>query len=366
VARAGAALVVTGGDAYNPARMTTLPRPEFGLFTEFQQAPGMSDAEAFAESMAQMTAAEACGFDAVWLAEIHFQKDRSVLASPLVIAAALAERTRRVKIGIAVQVLPLSHPLHLAEDVATVDHLSQGRLDFGIGRSGLPAHYHGFNIPYAESRERFQETLDILLKAWTQERFSHKGRYFEFNDVCIMPKPYQTPHPPIRIAATTQDTYPLVGRMGYPIFIAVRTTSIADLKRFIGGYHEAWRAAGHPGRGPVGLIVPVYVAETARRAREEPETSTMHFFHTIGEALRESPNRGVDGERLIRISYPEVLEDLAVYGTPEAVTERLLELREALGYSSLSVWMNVGGRIPNERVLASMRLFAERVMPRLA
>ena len=316
--------------------------------------------------MAQVEAAEACGFDAVWLAEIHFQKDRSVLASPLVVAAAIAARTQRVKIGIAVQVLPLSHPLHLAEDVATVDQLSRGRLDFGVGRSGLPAHYHGFNIPYAESRARFLETLDVLVKAWTQERFSHEGTYFQFRDVCVTPKPYQRPHPPIRIAATTQDTYPLVGRMGYPIFIAVRTTSIADLTRFIGGYHAAWTAAGHPGRGPVGLIVPVYVAESARRAREEPEASTMHFFRTIGQALLSSSTRSEDAERLIRISYDEVLEDLAVYGTPEAVADRLLELREALGYSTLSVWMNTGGQVPHERVLASMRLFAERVVPRLA
>ena len=344
----------------------TLARTEFGLFTEFQQPPGLSDAQAFEQSMEQMTAAEACGFDAVWLAEIHFQKNRSVLSSPLVVAAAIAAHTRRVKIGIAVQVLPLGHPLHLAEDVATVDQLSRGRLDFGVGRSGLPAHYRGFNIPYAESRERFLETLDVLVKAWTEERFSHEGKYFQFRDVCVTPRPYQTPHPPIRIAATTQDTYPMVGRMGYPIFIAVRTTSIADLTRFIGGYHEAWKAAGHPGRGPVGLIVPVYVADTARRAREEPEASTMHFFRTIGQALLESSTRSEDAQRLVRISYDEVLDDLAVYGTPEAVADRLLELREALGYSSLSVWMNTGGQVPHERVLASMRLFADRVIPRLA
>jgi alkanesulfonate monooxygenase SsuD/methylene tetrahydromethanopterin reductase-like flavin-dependent oxidoreductase (luciferase family) len=113
-------------------------------------------------------------------------------------------------------VLPLSHPLRLAEDVATVDHLAKGRLEFGIGRSGLPGHYQGFNIPYSKSRERFLETLDVLVKAWTQERFSHDGKYFQFRDVCIMPKPFQKPHPPIRIAATTQDTYPMVGRMGAP------------------------------------------------------------------------------------------------------------------------------------------------------
>ena len=337
---------------------------EIGLFTEFQCPPGMDEAQAFDESLAQMTAAEELGFDAVWLAEIHFQKGRSVLSSPLVIATAIAARTRRVRIGIAVQVLPLAHPLHLAEDVATVDHLSKGRLDFGVGRSGLPEHYEGFNIPHAESRERFNETLEILVKAWTEERFTHEGKYFQFHNVCVTPKPYQKPHPPLSVAATTQETYSIVGRMGMPIFIAVRTTSISDLKRFIGGYHEGWREAGHPGRGPVALIVPVYLTEDGRRAREEAEASTMHFFRSIAEALSRGP-RGEEAARLGRMTYDEILEELVVYGSPDAVTKRLLELREALGYSSLSVWMNVGGRIPHERVLGSMRLFAERVIPRL-
>jgi alkanesulfonate monooxygenase SsuD/methylene tetrahydromethanopterin reductase-like flavin-dependent oxidoreductase (luciferase family) len=338
---------------------------EIGLFTEFQCAPGMDEAQAFDESLAEMTAAEEMGFDAVWLAEIHFQQDRSVLSSPLIVATAIAARTKRVKIGIAVQVLPLAHPLHLAEDVATLDHLSKGRLDFGVGRSGLPEHYQRFNIPYSESRERFQETLDILVKAWTQERFTHEGKYYQFRDVCVLPKPYQKPHPPLRVAATTQETYPLVGRMGLPIFIAVRTTSISDLKRFIGGYHEGWREAGHPGRGPVALIVPVYVADTERRAREEAEASTMHFFRVIAEALGKGGTRREEAAKLGRLSYEEILQELVVYGTPESVTARLLELRETLGYTTLSVWMNVGGRIPHERVLGSMRLFAERVIPRL-
>jgi alkanesulfonate monooxygenase SsuD/methylene tetrahydromethanopterin reductase-like flavin-dependent oxidoreductase (luciferase family) len=343
-------------------------RTEFGFFTEFSQAPGTSETVAFEQAMAELTAVEACGFDAVWLAEIHFQKDRSVLSAPLAVAAALAGRTRRVKLGIAVQVLPLSHPLHIAEDVATIDHLSGGRIDFGVGRSGLPAHYQGFNISYAESRDRFLETLQILEKAWTQERFTHEGTYYQFRDVCVIPKPRQRPRPPIRIAATTQDTYPMVGRMGYPIFLAVRTTSISDLCAWVGSYQEAWMAAGHPGRGEVGVIVPVYVAETTRQAREEPEASAMHFYRSIGAALAASQmttRRDKTGERLINISYDEVLRDFAVYGTPEAVVDRLLELREALGYSTLSVWMNSGGQVPPERVLASMRLFADRVMPRL-
>src|SRR5437867_2679873 len=248
---------------------------EFGLFTEFQCSAGMREAAAFDESMAQMRAAEDLGFDAVWLAEIHCQRGRSGLASPLVVAAALATWARRVKIGIAVQVLPLSHPLRRAEDVATVDHLTKGRLEFGVGRSGLPGHYQGFNIPYSESRQRFLETLEILIKAWTQDRFSYAGKHFHFRDVCVMPKPLQKPHPPLRMAATTEETYPLVGRMGLPIFVAPRTISISDLKRFMGGYHDGWSTAGHAGRGDVGLNMPLYVAETARAAREEPEASTM-------------------------------------------------------------------------------------------
>src|SRR5438445_2295196 len=259
---------------------------EFGLFTEFASPPGVSEAAAFDESLDQMKAAEEMGFDAVWLAEIHFQKDRSVLASPLVIASALAACTRRVKIGIAVQVLPLSHPLRLAEAVATVDHISKGRLEFGVGRSGLPGHYQGFNIPYSESRDRFLETLDILTKAWTQERFSHHGKYFQFQDVCIMPKPYQKPHPPIRIAATTPETYPLVGRLGAPVFVAVRTVALSDLKRHLPTYHAAWSESGHSGRGDVGVSMPLYVAETASQARDDPERARSGCFPRSSKGLK--------------------------------------------------------------------------------
>lgn len=346
---------------------------EFGLFTEFQCPAGMSEAAAFDESMAQMLAAEEYGFDAVWLAEIHFQKERSVLSSPLVVAAAVARATRRVKIGTAVQVLPLSHPLRLAEDVATVDHLSRGRLDFGVGRSGLPGHYQGFNIPYTESRERFLETLEILRKAWTEDRFSHEGKYFQFHDVCAMPKPYQKPHPPIRMAATTQETYPLVGRMGLPVFAAPRTTSLTDLRRFIEGYHAGWAAAGHPGRGEIAFSMPVYVAESDRRARAEAEASTMHFYRAISRALQKADGASAQtmearegrAQRLAEISYDDVLREHAIYGSPESVAERLRALREEFHFSSFSAWMNPGGQLPHERVLTSMRLFAERVIPRL-
>ena len=345
---------------------------EFGLFTEFQCSAGQTDTAAFDESIAQMKAAEEYGFDAVWLGELHFQKDRSVLAAPLTIAAALATATRRVKIGIAVQVLPLSHPLRLAEDVATVDQLSRGRLEFGVGRSGLPGHYQGFNIPYSESRERFLETLEILRKAWTEERFSHKGAYFEFNDVCVMPRPFQKPHPPIRVAATTEETYAMVGRMGLPLFVAPRTTAISELSRFVGGYHAGLADGGHGGRADISISMPVYVADTDRQAREEAETSTMHFYRMIARALGASDAKAWTNEaregrarRWASLTYDDVLREHAIVGSPDAVAERLIALRETLGFSSLSAWMNPGGWIPDVAVRRSMRLFADRVAPKV-
>src|SRR5262249_29185580 len=216
------------------------------------------------------------------------------------------------------------------------------------------------------SRERFQETLDILIAAWTKDRFTYEGKHYTFRDICLVPKPYQKPYPPLRVAATTRDTYAMVGRMGLPLFIAVRTTPISALQQFIAGYHQGWRDAGHPGRGQVALIVPVYVSDTTARARDEAEASTMHFFRTIADALAKGgTDRQEDAARLARMTYAEILQDLTVYGTAEAVADRLLGLRETLGYSTLSVWMNVGSLIPHERVLASMRLFAERVAPRI-
>src|SRR5262252_8888414 len=195
---------------------------EFGIFHEFQRRAGQADAEAFAQSFTQVDAAERWGLDVVWLAELHFVPERSVASAPLVLASAIAARTRRVKIGIAVQVLPLCHPLRLAEEVATLDQISNGRLIFGVGRSGVARTYEAYGVPYAESRERFAEILDIVQKAWTQDRVSYQGKYHRFDDVAVVPKPFQLPTPPIRVAATSADTFVSIGRQSLPIFVAVR------------------------------------------------------------------------------------------------------------------------------------------------
>src|SRR5579884_2201034 len=176
---------------------------EFGIFEEFARLPGQTDGEGFDKSFQIIDAAEAGGIDAVWLAEIHFAPDRSVLAAPMTIAAGIAGRTSRIKIGTAVQILPLVNPLRIAEDAATVDQISRGRLIFGVGRSGFPRSYQAYGVSYAESKDRFNEALEVILKAWTEPSFSYEGKYYSYQDVRFSPKPYQQPTPPVRIAATS-------------------------------------------------------------------------------------------------------------------------------------------------------------------
>src|ERR1700747_3545020 len=161
---------------------------EFGMFHEFPSLPGRTESEAFDEAMEQVEAAERLGLDVMWLAELHFDPQRSVLSAPLSIASAIAARTERIKIGIAVQVLPLCHPLRVAEEAATVDHISRGRLIFGVGRSGFPRNYEAYGVAYGESRERFGEVLEIVKRAWTDTSFSYRGKYYSFDRVNLVPK----------------------------------------------------------------------------------------------------------------------------------------------------------------------------------
>src|SRR6201989_3451041 len=260
---------------------------EFGMFHECQRTAGMTDEEAFATSFEQVDAAERWGLDAMWLAEIHIAPERSVLSAPLTLASAIAARTKRMKIGTAVQVLPLCHPLRLAEEVATVDQISHGRLIFGVGRSGFPRTYEAYGVPYGESRDRFAETLEILKQAWTEDPFSYSGKYYSFENVRATPKPYQKPWPEIRIAANSPDTFPAIGKLGHGVFVAVRLGTLSELAPNIKAYREGWKAAGHPGEGKVFLRAPVYVAETAAQARSEPEESIMYFYRYLGERLQD-------------------------------------------------------------------------------
>ena len=356
-----------------------------GLVMECDYREGRTQEEAFGEAMDIAGIAETEGLDGVWLAERHFAMHRrptdpmgagipSIAAVPLVLAAAIAARTSRVRIGTGVSVLPLCHPIRTAEEAATVDQISKGRLDFGVGRSGFPRAYSGYGVRYDESRERFQESLDLILKAWTQDGFTHTGKYFATDNLTVVPRPYQKPHPPIWVAATTPDTFAMVGRMGYSLVTGLRGFDVPEAVGHLAAYRAARREHGHAGDGNVYLRIPVFVADTAAQARSEPEESTMRSYRRLAENFASSvgatgtttsEERAERAERLSNLTYDDVLRDRVAYGTPDMVVDRLSKLREQLGLSGVIIESNVGGRIRLERVLHSIRLYAREVAPRL-
>jgi alkanesulfonate monooxygenase SsuD/methylene tetrahydromethanopterin reductase-like flavin-dependent oxidoreductase (luciferase family) len=340
---------------------------EIGVYHEFHCRPDQSAAAAFEEALGQIEAADRWGLDAIWLAEIHQQARRSVLSAPLTVAAAIAARTQRIKIGTGVQVLPLCHPLRLAEETATIDQISKGRLLFGVGRSGNPRSYVAYGVPYSESRERFLETLEIVKQAWTQPTFSYEGKYYSFNNASAVPRPYQQPCPPIRVAAASEETFPSLGEAGYPIFVAVRSGSLSGLAPDLAAYRKAYREAGHPGEGEVYLRLTLHIADTDRQAQEEAEESIMSGYRTLSTRLENSPNRRRAAEAVAvrTISYEEVMRDKVIIGSPEAVAGRLQQLHDELGLDGILAELNFGALIPPEPMTRSLQLLCQEVMPRL-
>jgi alkanesulfonate monooxygenase SsuD/methylene tetrahydromethanopterin reductase-like flavin-dependent oxidoreductase (luciferase family) len=345
----------------------------FGIFLE-ERHPGDTDQAALRETLELAQACEDWGLDGVWLGEINFNPIRSASSSPLSIASFIAARTRRVRIGMAVQVIPLGHPLRIAQDVATVDQLSEGRFDFGVGRSGSPRAYDILGIPYAESQGRFEEALEIILKAWTGERFSHHGRHFNFDNALVGPRPWQLPHPPLRMAANSKETFPVVARLGLPLFVGLRDHDIPELRLHIAAYRTAWRDAGHPGDGDVYLRIPIYGAPTEDAAREDPRENLTYFFQRHAELLRSGMGRGDTGpadrrqtkfDQVSTLTYDEILEHRAVVGTAAGLTDRLRAIATDLGLSGIVGELNPGGLLPMDKMLRTLRIFTHEVIPAL-
>ena len=208
--------------------------------------------------------------------------------------------------------------------------------------------------------------------AWTEDRFSYQGKYYNFQDVCVVPKPYQNPHPPLRYAASTRETFPAMGHLGLPIFAGIGAGGVADLAQAISEYRDAWRESGHPGEGDVVLRVGVYVAEDMNQALSDPQDSTMRYYERIRQGLLQTAGsfggeqRAQRAERMASMTYEDALQDRLVYGTPEVVASRLAEIRDELDLSGVIVEPNVGGEISPDRLNNSIHLFAREVAPRLS
>src|SRR2546422_2255898 len=170
----------------------------FGFFDQLPCAGTDSEYQRYQDLIAQIELGDVLGFDTVWLGELHFSRAFSILADPLMVLAAAAQRTTRIRLGTAVTLLPLHNPVKIAAEAAIADILSDGRLEFRVGRGTAPAHYAGYDIPQEESRDRFDEALDFIVKAWTEKQFSFEGKFFRAHELTVVPKPVQSPHPPVR------------------------------------------------------------------------------------------------------------------------------------------------------------------------
>jgi alkanesulfonate monooxygenase SsuD/methylene tetrahydromethanopterin reductase-like flavin-dependent oxidoreductase (luciferase family) len=346
---------------------------KFGLHYQVPCYGSQSPVQRYRDTIEQSVYAEALGFESAWPVEQHFNADLSITPAPLLLLAALAERTRTLRLGIAIVLLPLWHPLRVAEEIASLDVLSNGRVEFGIGRGSIPTHFTGFGIPQAESRGRFLEALEVIVKAWTTERISHHGRFFNVDNLSVVPKPVQQPHPPIRAAANSVETFELMARMGYPIFVATPVNPFPKLREYLPLYRRIRAEAGHPDPGgeDVTLALPLHVGESDEQIRQAMEPSINHYMQTVASIYSSNVPKSETtaaslkerAERLRHTSYEEAREVMAIFETPDVCVERLQRLQEEFNVGRVISWFNVGGMVPHKQVMRSMELFAARVMP---
>jgi len=349
----------------------------FGTFYFFQAPPGERHADIIHRELEQVEWTEELGFDEVWFTEHHFI-DYGLSVDPSTLAAAAAARTRRVRIGLAAAILPFHHPLRLAEQMALVDIVSNGRLDVGVGRGNRPAEFAGYRVPQEESRERFDETVEIMRRAWTEERFSHAGRFFTFDDVRVIPKPLQRPHPPLYQVCVTKDGIENTALRGWPMLNSVLFGPVEQLLANRDTYVTALKKSGR-GEAEVAALLSqwgvsrqIYVADTDARAREEAKAAELWYQESfrrfvIPERIEDAhpslrPGFRAMAERLAAVTWDGLVRETLAFGSPDTVA-RHIETMRRMGVGQVLCWMNFGG-LSQDRVRRSMELFAREVMPR--
>jgi alkanesulfonate monooxygenase SsuD/methylene tetrahydromethanopterin reductase-like flavin-dependent oxidoreductase (luciferase family) len=340
----------------------------FGFFDQLPCAAGFTERQRYRDIIAQIELGDALGFDTAWLGELHFSRAFSILADPLMVLAAAAQRTSRIRLGTAVALLPLHHPVKIAEEAAITDILSDGRLEFGVGRGAFPLYYVGFDVPQEESRERFEEALDFILAAWNSEHFSFEGKYFRAHDLNVVPRPVQSPHPPVRVAANSPETFPFAGQRGLPIFAAPLINPPERLKAGLQAYRETLPAGA---KSDTALAFSVHVASSRAQARQDTEAGLLRFLREAGERLRPVGQADIKSfeafravlSRIERVRYEDIDSEMAVFGDPDYCVERVKMLQREYGMDEFICYFNQGGIMDHAMVRQSMTRFAKEVMP---
>ena len=329
---------------------------KFGIFIFGDNHPelGRSNQKYYEEVLTIAEWAEELGFDSFWLGEHHFYWYGTCVSPPMVIAA-IGQRTKRIRLGPAVSVLPFHHPLVVAEEYGLADNLCGGRLNFAIGSGFSPAEYKTFGMSMEEARERYWESFDVILKAWTREEFSHQGKYFHIEHGSLFMKPMQKPLPPTWIAASSDETLTKAGAMGFSTMGIpfVRSTSLLEVKEKNDLFNDSYVRAGHKEEPDIIVALHVYL----HRIEEDAVASARPCFQRIVDYLSKYRRPGARVPDFDTIKK----EKLGVFATPDHASAIFREY-EKIGVSHVICMVNFGGVLMPD-VRRTLELMAREVMP---
>jgi luciferase family oxidoreductase group 1 len=336
----------------------------FGTFLLMQSPSARSSQEIYTRAIDVAQAAETLGFRNIWLAEHHFST-YGYLSRPAQLATFIAAKTTRLRVGTAVIVVPLHHPLVIAEEIATLDLLAGGRVDIGLGRGYQHYEFERLGLELDSARARWEESVDIILKAFSGEPFTYDGKIFKIPETTIFPQPFQKPHPPIWVTAQSPESIEATVRRGFNVLtggFGVPIERMAEFRRLF----DRLVGEAKPARTPeVGVQRAVYVTDSVADARAAAEEARWNMRVTL--SLRNHYER-VERGRAIAVPAPkepdvdDLLDRFLVIGTPDTVIRQITRIKELVGIShfNCSFWF---GDVEHPRILKSMELFAREVMP---
>ena len=347
---------------------------EFGLFFLMQRDDQWSEQAVYDSALEQMLAAEPLGYQSVWIAEHHFN-DYGLCPAPPVLAAYVAARTTTLRFGMGVSLLPLHHPVDLAEQLAVLDVVSGGRLDVGLGRGGTLQDYQTFQSDRADSRMRVEEGVALMRQCWSGAPFDFQGRFHSAERLHARPQPVQRPHPPLFIAANSEDSVVSAARLGLPTLSSFFVPK-DELRRRRGVYRDAALAAGRSKDEIEDLerrswvMRAVHVAPDHEEALRATEPAFMGYMHKMAVLRSDATGGSVPNSfdrSLLRLrDFRDYVKDgWLQIGTPSEVRDGVQEHLDATGHQRVLLVMALPG-LDTGLALRSMRLFVEKIAPSLA
>jgi alkanesulfonate monooxygenase SsuD/methylene tetrahydromethanopterin reductase-like flavin-dependent oxidoreductase (luciferase family) len=314
--------------------------------------------------------AEELGYDSIWIAEHHFSNSYGVLPDPFVYLGYLAARTSRIKLGSAVMVVPLHHPLRIVENAAFVDILSNGRFQLGLGSGYRPYEFEGLGVSFEDRRSIQQEAIKIIMDGFHKKRIVHEGKHFTVTvsgDHEIFPQGYQQPHPPLFLGAGTEGSIVQAARGGFGLMQS-SLPSAAVLGQNIALYRKHMEEAPeplnqNPAFGQVDVVRMVYVAPTDARARAESEVGiTRHMMSFLGSGTGTYLGDVTEKKGADQFSYENLCDSTIIHGSPETVIKKIMQLK-AVGCTS--IMLHYPPYYGQEKITRMLRLFAKEVLPHI-